>query len=67
MLPEAAGGNLTLLKYFGPTVHDPDDAARMFATPLLVYAELLDVGRAREIETAKMIFDRYLKEDGREL
>lgn len=66
MLPDANGGNLTLLNYFGPTVHDPNDPARRFATPLLVYAELLDVGRPREIETARMIFDRYLKEDGRE-
>lgn len=67
MLPDAEGGNLTLLRYFGLTVHDPNDAANRFATPLLVYAELLDIGGPREVEAARMVFDRYLKEDTREL
>lgn len=62
MLPDPAGGNLTLLDFFGPTVHDPTTAKeRRFATPLLVYAELLHDGRPREVEAARMIFDRYVR------
>jgi len=66
MLPDMSGGNLTLLKFFGPTVQDARDPGRHYATPLLTYAELLYDGRAREVETAGMVFDRYLKENGRE-
>lgn len=62
MLPDPTAGNLTLLDFFGPTVHDPaTEKERRFATPLLVYAELLHDGRPREVETARMIFDRYVK------
>lgn len=61
-----AEGNLTLLRYFGPTVLDPKDNKLPCATPLLVYAELLQIGRPRETEAAGMIFDRYLKEELRE-
>jgi hypothetical protein len=31
------------------------------AHPLLVYAELLFQGREREVETAKLVYEQYLK------
>ena len=31
------------------------------AHPLLVYAELLFQGREREVETARLIYDQYLR------
>ncbi len=66
MLPDPDGGNLTLLEHFGPGAQDPADPAGRKATPLLIYAELLNNGRPRELEAARMIFDKHLKEAGRE-
>jgi hypothetical protein len=31
------------------------------AHPLLVYAELLFQGREREVETARLVYDQYLR------
>lgn len=64
MLPDPLGGNVVLLKYFAPTVVDPEiekTKDRPLATPLLTYAELLHDGRTRELETARMIYDRFLR------
>ena len=64
MLPDPTGGNVTLFRYFGPTVKDPDpeeNKGHPLATKLLVYAELLHDGRPRELETAKMLYDRFLR------
>lgn len=57
MLP-AKNGNVTLLRLFAPTVvfaHKPP-----LATPLLVYAELLNEGGPRELETAEMILEKHV-------
>jgi hypothetical protein len=64
MLPDPTGGNVSLLRHFGPTVTNPDPEGRKdhpLATQLLVYAELLHDGRPREIETARMLYDRFLR------
>ncbi len=64
MLPDPQGGNVVLLKYFAPTVVDPElekTKDRPLATQLLTYAELLHDGRPRELETARMIYDRFLR------
>jgi hypothetical protein len=59
MLPDPEGGNLTILDRFAPCVAaDPAAGGIPLATPLLVYAELLNDGRPRELETAKRIYDR---------
>jgi hypothetical protein len=34
--------------------------SRPVAHPLLVYAELIFQGREREVETARIVYDRYL-------
>jgi len=51
-------GNVILLDHFAPAVEQP--IRPHVATPLLVYAELLDQKEGRAIETAGMILDRYL-------
>jgi hypothetical protein len=63
MLRDDQGGNVLLLDYFGPTLQDETATHRLglnLATPLLVYAELLQDGRPREVETAEMILNTYL-------
>lgn len=61
MLRDDANGNITLLHLIGPTaVADKPKAPWPLATPLLIYAELLDTGGAREVETARMIYDQFL-------
>jgi len=56
-------GPITLLRMFWPRgverTLEKDDAR--VAHPLLVYAELLFQGREREIETARLVHDQYLK------
>jgi hypothetical protein len=56
-------GPITLLRMFWPRgverTLEKDDAR--VAHPLLVYAELLFQGREREVETAKLVYDQYLK------
>ena len=55
-------GPVTVLRKFSPLVifqrKTPD--AQPIAHPLLVYAELIFQGRERELETAKIVYDRYL-------
>ncbi len=59
MLPDATGGQVILLEHFGPAV--TGNAEKRTATPLLVYAELLQDGRARELETAQLVFDTHIR------
>lgn len=67
----SADGPVTVLRKFSPLVtfnpEVPDSPP--VAHPLLVYAELIFQGRERELETAKILYDRYLAslihEDGR--
>ena len=55
-------GPVTVLRKFSPLVtfktETPD--ARPVAHPLLVYSELIVQGRERELETATIVYDRYL-------
>jgi hypothetical protein len=55
-------GTVTVLRKFSPLValqmEAPD--SQPIAHPLLVYAELIFQGRERELETAKIVYDRYL-------
>jgi hypothetical protein len=55
-------GPVTLLRQFSPYVVFTHKAPSQMpvAHPLLVYAELVFQGRERELETAKLIYDRYL-------
>jgi len=62
MLRDDAGGNVTLLHLFGKAAAaDKLQGPWQLATPLLVYAELLEAGGAREAETAKMIYERFIE------
>jgi hypothetical protein len=61
MLPDR-NGNVTLLNLFAPNVIDLDDQRDLpLATPVLIYAELLNEGGARELETAKMIYEKWIQ------
>ena len=51
-------GNVEILKAFWDTTCDWTDAG--IAPPLLVYADLLAAGDARNIETARRIYDEQL-------
>jgi hypothetical protein len=63
-------GPVTVLRKFSPlvTFNLKVPNSRPVAHPLLVYAELIFQGRERELETAKILYDRYLSslvhEDG---
>lgn len=63
-------GTVTVLRKFSPLVafNLESPASQPIAHPLLVYAELIFQGRERELETAKILYDRYLttlvKENG---
>lgn len=62
MLRDEANGNVTLLRLFGRAAIGHDQGQPWpLATPLLVYAELLEAGRPRELETAQMVYERYLE------
>lgn len=62
MLRDDAGGNVTLLRFFGAAVlADQLRGPWPLATPLLVYADLLETGGAREVETAQMICEQFLE------
>jgi hypothetical protein len=58
----AERGPVTVLRNFSPLVgfHLESQAAQPIAHPLLVYAELIFQGRERELETAKILYDKYL-------
>jgi hypothetical protein len=65
MLPDAVHGQVILLKRFWPTAAAPEEADdRNLATPLLVYAELLQDGRPRELETARVLHDHMMGAHG---
>jgi hypothetical protein len=61
-------GNVTVLRKFSPLVTFDLEKPQPTAHPLLVYAELVFQGRERELETAKLVYDRYISalvlEDG---
>lgn len=60
MLPDR-NGNVTLLDLFADTaIADFTDIAAPMATPLLIYAELLNEGGPREAETAEMILEKHI-------
>lgn len=62
LLRDDTGGNVTLLKLLDPTfLAVQPQAPWPLATPLLVYAELLQDGGQREIETAAMIYERLIE------
>jgi hypothetical protein len=55
-------GPVTVLRKFSPLValDVKLPAAQPVAHPMLVYAELIFQGRERELETAKIVYDKYL-------
>ena len=55
-------GPVTVLRKFSPLVAYKLEShtAQPIAHPLLVYAELMFQGRERELEAAKILYDRYL-------
>ena len=55
-------GAVTVLRKFSPLVAFDLDSSRSqpIAHPLLVYAELIFQGRERELETANILYDKYL-------
>lgn len=55
-------GPVTVLRQFSPLINFTPKHPVEFpvAHPLLVYAELIFQGRERELETAKLLYDRYL-------
>jgi hypothetical protein len=55
-------GSVTVLRKFSPLVaFNPETPpSQPVAHPLLVYAELIFQGRERELETAKIVYDKYL-------
>lgn len=62
MLRDDTGGNVTVLRLFGAAVlTDKPQTPWPLATPLLIYAELLETGGAREMETAQMIYEQFLE------
>jgi len=55
--------NLRLFKlYSNEIIFWNDRIEYPLVLPLLIYAELLFMGTNREIETAKIIYNKYLKE-----
>lgn len=65
MLPDR-NGNVTLLRLFAPNAIGRIGQEEIpFATPLLVYAELLNEGGPRELETAQMIFEKEIAPEAR--
>ncbi len=55
-------GPVTILRKFSSlvTFNLKTPTSRPVAHPLLIYAELIFQGREREVETAKIVYDRYL-------
>lgn len=58
-------GNISVLNFFSPRVVYSDNYNFRWpvAHPLLVYSELLWGGSDRQIETARIIYERYLRKD----
>lgn len=62
MLRNDSGGNVTLLRLPDPTfVADKTQGLWPLATPFLIYAELLQDGAQRELETAQMIYEGFIE------
>jgi len=62
LLRDDVGGNVTLLRLLDPAfLAERHQGAWPLVTPLLVYAELLQDGGQREIETAEMIYERFIE------
>ncbi|MBI3547632.1 MAG: hypothetical protein HY078_01130 [Elusimicrobia bacterium] len=63
MLPDN-NGNVILLRLFGPNALGRPEVAGLppLVRPLLIYAELLNDGGAREAETANLIYERIEQE-----
>lgn len=62
MLRDDAGGNVTLLRLPGPAfIAEKTQGPWPLATPFLIYAELLQDGGQRELETAQMIYERFIE------
>ena len=62
MLRDDANGNVTILKPFGrAALAEGPPNPWPLATPLLVYAELLEAGGARDAETAKMVYEQFME------
>ncbi len=62
MLRDEARGNVTLLKLPHPAfIAEKKHGPWPLATPFLVYAELLQEGGAREVETARMIYEQFIE------
>lgn len=62
LLRDETAGNVTLLRLPDPAfLAAPPQAPWPLATPLLVYAELLQDGGQRELETAEMIYERFIQ------
>ena len=57
-LRKAADGEIEILKPFWNFEHDLTN--RDIAPPLLVYADLMATGDQRNVETAGIIYDKYL-------
>ncbi|MCD6117328.1 hypothetical protein J7K93_09955 [bacterium] len=55
--------NVTLLNLFSPEIIYKKNTPAPITHPLLIYAELLYQGGSRALETAGMIYNRYLKQD----
>lgn len=61
MLRDDTAGNVTLLRLPEPGFIAKERTAPWpLATPFLVYAELLQEGEQRELETAEMIYERFI-------
>jgi len=63
-LRKSNAGTIEILKPFWN--FDTEFADRGIAPPLLVYADLLSTGDSRNIETARIIYDRYLAQIDRQ-
>lgn len=62
MLRDEEGGNVVFLRLFGSAaIAGQSKGPWPMATPLLVYAELLEAGGARDLEAARMIYERFLE------
>jgi hypothetical protein len=56
-------GTIAVYRKFWP--YTPDDETGIVAPPPLIYADLIETGDARCVETAQMIYERYLKKHER--
>jgi hypothetical protein len=62
MLRDDANGNVTLLDLFGrAAIAGQQNTPWPLATPLLIYAELLEAGGARDTETAKIVYEQFVE------